>query len=29
MSKMDAAIVGFIFGFALCMAIMLYVTGVF
>ena len=29
MSKFDAAIAGFVIGFALCMLLMLYVTGVF
>ncbi len=29
MSKFDAAIAGFVLGFALCMLLMLYVTGVF
>lgn len=29
MSKFDAAVLGFVLGFALCMAFMLYVVGVF
>lgn len=29
MSKMDAGETGFVLGFALCMLIMLYATGVF
>lgn len=29
MNKFDAAIAGFVLGFALCMLLMLYVTGVF
>ena len=29
MTKFDAAIAGFVLGFALCMLLMLYVTGVF
>jgi len=29
MSKFDAAVAGFVLGFALCMLLMLYVTGVF
>lgn len=29
MSKFDVAIAGFVLGFALCMLLMLYVTGVF
>lgn len=29
MSKFDAAVAGFVSGFALCMLLILYVTGVF
>lgn len=29
MSKFDAAVAGFVLGFALCMLLMLYATGVF